>query len=303
MSMSKKMIISLLLAVMLCAGGLGLAQLDMTGRLYDSLVARIPFPWSGTSTPRLKNYRVLRDGIEINGIQKDLSGITYNWDTDSLFAVVDETPEIFELNRQGVMRRKIKIVGLEDLEGICYLGQGRFAVVEERRMNIVFLKIDPGTLTLERADLKMIHPVPGEYDNQGFEGIAADVEKEILFVAKEHSPRKIIRISGIALETFSSVNTRVTNLWETEPKDLGLRDFAGLHFDAETDHLFILSDESRLIMEMTLRGIKVGTLELEKGSAALSADIPKPEGITMDRKGTIFIVSEPNLFYVFEVFP
>jgi len=303
MKMKKKIIVFLWGAIVLMIGGLGLAQLDVTHRLYYALVERMPFSWPYASTLRLKKYTVLRDKTVIKGIQRGLSGIAYNWDTDSLFVVIDESPAIFELSCQGVVLRKIKIRGLEDLEGICYLGQGRFAVVEERRRNIAFLKIDPATATVERADLKIIHPATGEYDNRGFEGIAGDIENGTLFVAKEHSPRKIIKISGNDFETFNFKNIQITNLWETEPSGLGLRDFAGLHFNNTTGHLLILSDESRLVAEMTLRGIKAGALELEKGNAALSADIPKPEGITMDRNGTIFLVSEPNLLYTFEVRP
>ena len=296
------MIISLLGIMVLSAGGLGLIQLDITYHLYYALIERLPFSWPGAPTLHLKKYSVLRDKIEIKGIQRNLSGITYNWDTDSLFAVIDEPPEILELSCQGVVLRRIRTRGLEDLEGICYLGQNRFAVVEERRRNVVFFKVHSTAVIVEGADLKMF-PMPGEYDNHGFEGIAGDIDSGALYITNEHSPRRIIKISGIDFETINFKDVRVADLWETEPSNLGLRDFAGLHLDAATGHLLVLSDESQLLAEITTRGIRVGTLDLERGDTGLSADIPKPEGVTMDRKGTIFIASEPNLLYTFEIRP
>ena len=40
-------------------------------------------------------------------------------------------------------------------------------------------------------------------------------------------------------------------------------------------------------------------MELKAGSAGLDADVAQPEGITVDKDGYLYIVSEPNLFYRF----
>jgi len=301
--MKKKIFIALLGVVVLGAASLLPAQLDVTYRFYYALMELMPFSWPGASTIRLKKYAVALEKMEINGIDKDLSGITFNWDTDSLFAVIDESPVIFELSRQGVLLRKIKLKGFEDLEGICYLGKGKIAVVEERRRCIVFIAIDPSTDTIEKKNQKIISPMPGEYDNRGFEGIACDIENGNIYVAKERRPRKIIKISGIKFEPLELNRIEISNLWDTEPTGLKMRDFSGLHFDTATGHLLILSDESRVLAEITPRGVKVGILNLGKGDAGLSAGIPKPEGVTMDRNGTIFIASEPNLLYTFKARP
>jgi uncharacterized protein YjiK len=61
-----------------------------------------------------------------------------------------------------------------------------------------------------------------------------------------------------------------------------------------------LSDESRLILELDVDGRPLSTLSLSKGRQGLQKTVPQAEGIAMDDDGTMYLVSEPNLFYVFK---
>ncbi|MDS4015595.1 MAG: SdiA-regulated domain-containing protein, partial [Candidatus Accumulibacter sp.] len=38
---------------------------------------------------------------------------------------------------------------------------------------------------------------------------------------------------------------------------------------------------------------------LRRGRHGLKADVPQAEGVALDDRGTLYLVSEPNLFYVF----
>ena len=60
------------------------------------------------------------------------------------------------------------------------------------------------------------------------------------------------------------------------------------------------SDESRLILELDVDGRPLTTLSLSKGRQGLQKTVPQAEGIAMDDDGTMYLVSEPNLFYVFK---
>ena len=65
-------------------------------------------------------------------------------------------------------------------------------------------------------------------------------------------------------------------------------------------HLLALSDESGLILELDVNGRPLSTMSLSKGRQGLQKTVPQAEGIAMDDDGTLYLVSEPNLFYVFK---
>ena len=85
-------------------------------------------------------------------------------------------------------------------------------------------------------------------------------------------------------------------------RDAGLfvRDLSDLEYDKRTGHLLALSDESKLLLELGLDGKPISTLSLKKGQHGLTRSVPQAEGVAMDDKGTVYVVSEPNLFYRFE---
>ena len=60
----------------------------------------------------------------------------------------------------------------------------------------------------------------------------------------------------------------------------------------------MLSDESRLLLEVDEQGEPVSFISLSRGMNGLRGGIEQAEGVTMDTAGNIYIVSEPNLFYV-----
>ena len=49
-----------------------------------------------------------------------------------------------------------------------------------------------------------------------------------------------------------------------------------------------------------MEGRPLSTLSLRKGYQGLERTVPQAEGIAMDDAGTLYLVSEPNLFYVFK---
>ena len=85
--------------------------------------------------------------------------------------------------------------------------------------------------------------------------------------------------------------------------NLGMRDISSLSIDARTGHALVLSDESRMLLEIDRAGQPVSFLSLSAGRNGLSNSIKQAEGVTMDEEGNIYIVAEPNLFYVFSKEP
>ena len=84
---------------------------------------------------------------------------------------------------------------------------------------------------------------------------------------------------------------------------LFVRDLSSLQYDERTGHLLALSDESRLVLELNADGRPVSSLSLLGGRQGLEKSVPQAEGVAMDEQGRLYLVSEPNLFYVFEKQP
>ena len=54
------------------------------------------------------------------------------------------------------------------------------------------------------------------------------------------------------------------------------------------------------MLELDVDGRPISSLSLIKGQHGLRKSVPQAEGIAMDDEGTVYVVSEPNLFYVFK---
>lgn len=78
-----------------------------------------------------------------------------------------------------------------------------------------------------------------------------------------------------------------------------MRDLSSVNYLSKSGHMLLLSEESKLIKEFDENAIPIGALSLWRGFHGLSQSVPQAEGITIDVNDNIYIISEPNLFYVF----
>ena len=76
-------------------------------------------------------------------------------------------------------------------------------------------------------------------------------------------------------------------------------DLSSATFDQSSGHLILLSEESKLLIEMTVEGKIISFRSLVRGFAGLQKSIPQAEGVSIDTAGDLYVVSEPNLFYRF----
>jgi uncharacterized protein YjiK len=82
--------------------------------------------------------------------------------------------------------------------------------------------------------------------------------------------------------------------------ELDIRNLSALAIDPRTGHTLVLSADSHLLLELDEKGEQVSFMTLLGGFNGLKKTIPRAEGVTMDDTGTLYMVSEPNLFYRFE---
>jgi uncharacterized protein YjiK len=248
----------------------------------------------------LGEYRAVLQGKVIEGLEDDVSALTYDPLRKSLFTVTNKKAELVELSLDGRLLRRIALVGFGDAEAVEFIGANTYVITDERQQRLIKVRIDDSTQVLDAKDAEQLTLGINRSGNKGFEGLAYDSVGKRLFVAKERDPMLIYEVRG-----FPQANAQqpyATHVVTNPRRDarLFVRDLSSLQFDERTGHLLALSDESRLLLELDLEGRPISVLSLKKGRHGLKKSVPQAEGVAMDEDGTVYVVSEPNLFYVFK---
>jgi len=245
----------------------------------------------------LPDYQVEQEAIVLQGVSDNLSGITYNPDTESLWVVINQPTQLIELDAQLQPRRYIPLTNFHDTEAVAYAGDGRFVIADERIQSVVIARVDENTLSLDKEQLPQLTLNTGGENNKGLEGLAINPSDNTIFAVRERDPMELFSITGLL---DRSDNIRIDNPLSESLNSTYWNDLSGLHFDAQTGNFLILSDEAKLLSSMSLAGDTISHMDLEAGFNGLTRDIPQAEGVTLDSHNNLYIVSEPNLIYRFK---
>ncbi|GLO22350.1 SdiA-regulated domain-containing protein [Pseudomonas putida] len=248
----------------------------------------------------LDRYRVVVEAQPVEGLDDDISALTYDPDRKTLFTVTNARSELIELSLDGRILRRVPLTGFGDPEAVEYVGPNSYVITDERQQRLIRVRLEDDTMFLDAGDAEQLSLGIGLNGNKGFEGLAYDSEGKRLFVAKERDPMLIYEVHGFPHD--NPEKPYAVHVVQDRKRDsrLFVRDLSSLQFDERSGHLLALSDESRLMLELDVEGRPLSTLSLRKGFQGLQATVPQAEGIAMDEAGTIYLVSEPNLFYVFK---
>ncbi len=246
-----------------------------------------------------------------NLLAQEASGVTYNWDTDTLFVVGDGGTSVTEVSLTGGLVSTMTLAagsspqGTEfyDIEGITYVGGGQFVFTEERYRQLVKFTYAAGT-TLTRDHAQTVD-LGTDIGNIGNEGVSYDPQTGGFVVVKEISPQGIFQTNvdfaaGTATNG-SSTTVMPTNLFD--PALAGLGDMSDVYtpssnakYFGTTDqgNLLILSQESGKVVEVDRAGSVLSSLTLQAPATPTGLNIQAMtvEGITMGPDGTIYIVNE-----------
>ena len=208
--------------------------------------------------------------------------------------------ELVELSLDGRIVRRISLVGFGDAEAVEFIDANTYVIADEREQRLFKVRLDDNTQVLNAREAEQLTLGIHLRGNKGFEGLAYDSVGKRLFVAKERDPMLIYEVRGFPQDNpqMPSAIHVVTNA--RRDARLFVRDLSSLQFDERSGHLLALSDESRLLLELDIDGRPISTLSLKKGRHGLKKTVPQAEGVAMDDEGTLYVVSEPNLFYVFK---
>lgn len=240
----------------------------------------------------LPDYHAVIDGKALPGMEDDeASDITYNASTRTLFAVMGKNPYLVELSLQGDVLRKIALIGWSNPEAVTALADGRLAIVDEREHHLTVVRVNADTRELNIADFSPFDLGPSADQNKAFEALAWDPHNQRLLLGEERPPA----LFSLSLGSDGLPSGQKQRL---DAPDLDMRNLSALAVDPRTGHRLLLSADSHLLMEYDEAGQQLSFMTLLGDMNGLADTIPRAEGVTIDDQGTIYLVSEPNLFYV-----
>ena len=257
------------------------------------IAERFETPAERQASVWLPDYHAVIDGKLLPGMEKDeASDLSYNPQTKTLFSVMGKNPFLVELNLQGDVLRKMPLNGWNNPEGVTVMENGLMAIVDERMHTLSVVNVDASTQQLNYADFKHFDLGPSKDQNKAFEGVTWDKRNQQIVLGEERPP---------ALFTWKSDGATLTgDKQKIASTELDMRNLSALAVDPRTGHLLVLSADSHLLLELDAQGEQVSFMTLLGVFNGLKHTIPRAEGVTMDEAGTLYMVSEPNLFYRFE---
>jgi uncharacterized protein YjiK len=201
------------------------------------------------------------------------SGLDLTFDETGFWIVSDENSKVYLIDSWGREVKSFSVDG-QDLEGITVVDDSTLAVVLERAREVVLLDTSGKEIKRSALDLN------GEL-NSGLEGITFDSKEKKFYILNEKDPRLLLTLDE--------------NLKELKRDKLNFsKDVSGIFYDDADNTLWILSDESQLIVKTSLSGKPIEELKVM---------VNQPEGITFNKARTKFyIVSDKTgSLYVFNL--
>ena len=251
----------------------------------------------------LCTYAPTPNVISISEITQNLSGVTYNPVTNTLFMVSNGPLNIYETELDGTWLRTISLNGFYDTEGIVYIremtGASEFAVTDEKTRRITFINIFPTTTSITASNNYI--QIPNDFEpwgsdsNKSLEGVSYNPATNTIYTVKEGKPADGIDKGFYAIERPASLPATpgisdIDQLCNIAQNPYGLGDLAGMHhlrrtFTGNTGVL-LLSEANETLIHLDENCNEIGRLLLNT--------LFQPEGVTMDNSGNIYIVGEPN---------
>jgi hypothetical protein len=194
-----------------------------------------------------------------------------------------------------------KLHRLKDGEGITTDPSGKFVyVVEEAKGRVTKLEVEEdqdGRIKLKDTDEHRRLPQLKGSKNSGWEGLSflpaamAGDGRDHLVCVHEGSPRRI------GIYALPDIDSGHTLKLPSNAKDL-LPDLADVAVDPRTGHIFVVSDQERMLVELVLvkknKSANQGMIEQAELVMVSSTQLPlgpnqKPEALSFDERGRLWV--------------
>ena len=279
---------------------------NLNVRAEDVLATQLSFTAPGESVD-LANYTLVgrfalpAEPTAANKLAHEASAVTYNKDTDTLFVVGDGGTGVTQVSKQGVLIDSMALATgsspqgtyFYDTEGLAYIGNGRFVMVEERDRELNEFTYAAGTTLGANSAVRTVK-LGTSIGNVGLEGLGLDPLSSGFLLAKEATPMGIFQTTvDFAAGTASNGSATTENSVNLfDPVKTGLVSVNDIYAlsnvldatAAEAAHLLLLGAADGKVLEMDRSGNILSTLNV--GSVA------KNEGLTMGTDRRLYVVGE-----------
>jgi len=204
---------------------------------------------------------------------KEPSGLSFNSDKSRLFTVSDNSNKLYKISLKGDVLQEYNYTG-NDLEGVCFVENGKIILAEERNKNLVSYNYYDNTIQNHNINYE------NSQENSGIEGVCFDNIHNNFYIVNEKFPRKILTLNN----NFNIIRQ----------KDITFaNDLSGIYYDNLQNELWICSDESKQIFVCDTLGYLL---------RKYSIDVNKSEGIAVNsEEKTIYIISDSeNTLYTYK---
>ncbi|NUN65608.1 ExeM/NucH family extracellular endonuclease [Pseudanabaena biceps] len=234
-----------------------------------------------------------------NFLAREVSAVTYNKDTDSLFVVGDGGTAIVQVSKTGQLIDSMTLTAglFADPEGLTYIGNGQFVIADERVRQASKFTYTPNT-TLTAANVQTVK-LGTTIGNIGIEGITFDPLTNGFIAVKEENPLGVFQttIDFTALTASNGSPTTVNSTDLFTPSLAGIADFADVFafstLSPTSDRLLLLSQASGKIVNIDRAGNVSSSLTIvSEPSNTLSVPDQQFEGLTVDKDGFLYVTSE-----------
>jgi uncharacterized protein YjiK len=226
-----------------------------------------------TENPKIKNLTDSR--LQLVGKYRlsvpEPSGLALAVEDGFLWTVSDENSTLYKIDIHGAVKDSLVMEGI-DLEGVTLLYDSTLCVITERDRGVLILDKEYNIKKRIQLDIE------GEL-NSGIEGVTQNLINKHIYIVNEKNPPLLVELDN----DYSIISKLQLEL---------AKDYSGLQFDSSGKYIWIISDESQMLLKVDLKGNIVNSYKI---------DIPQIEGVAIDfNKKLVYIVSDnTECLYVF----
>ena len=227
---------------------------------------------------------------EISWIYDDLSGVTINSSSNTLFMIENDEGKIWELDTNFNHIRTILGGQFGDEEDIVYLNNDDYAIVTEEG-DLYIGNLDFSDNDIDPNNFQKI-TFSEHNGNSGSEGVAYDSLNQTFYIVKEKEPMAFYTFPRPNHENDTTISVQIPFDAEIEFSGI-MDDLSSISFDYRTNRVLIVSDESQKIIDVEpSNGLVLGHMNL--------SGMDQAEGICfLNHNYDLLIVGEPNYYTIY----